>query len=194
VAASPQPAGWQPIETAPKDAEILVRHPALWPDLFRAAWHENYRGWYQRDRFGTLSRVEPTHWMPLPQPPNGDKWPMHNHTALFGFVAFWLIMRRRRRLKRVEQPKSGLRGDPALGIVAPDGPRDKGSSGSSVSCDETSAVADALSLTEQSPEKWHPIASWPWVSLRGCSGSRPRRSGTGSGQIECRLNGRTQAD
>lgn len=63
---------WQPIETAPKDgAEILVcviydvdgeQHSARWVDAF-------YGGrwiWFPKI---ISAPFEPTHWMPLPEPP-----------------------------------------------------------------------------------------------------------------------------
>ncbi|MXO72855.1 DUF551 domain-containing protein [Altererythrobacter buctensis] len=64
---------WQPIETAPKDgAPIIVgclvkpmydEEPAFW-----AYWNPNQGGEiWQR---GYYCGDEPTHWMPLPPPPN----------------------------------------------------------------------------------------------------------------------------
>lgn len=68
---------WQPIETAPKDgSDILV-----WDDfeISITFWgktaHVPIYGWIQVD-FGDLYDLEPmepqpTHWMPLPEPPEG---------------------------------------------------------------------------------------------------------------------------
>lgn len=62
--------GWQPIETAPKDGtKILANftHPEVeyWPVV--AYWTDavDMQRWagFPRD-------AQPTHWMPLPQPPN----------------------------------------------------------------------------------------------------------------------------
>jgi len=58
---------WQPIETAPKDCgELLLWVPDAEDMLIgtylggpEAGWH---LGW-------TLIRIHPTHWMPLPEPP-----------------------------------------------------------------------------------------------------------------------------
>jgi hypothetical protein len=51
---------WQPIETAPKDRDILL-------------YDENiYMGqWYDKDWWveGGQITCNPTHWMPLPNPP-----------------------------------------------------------------------------------------------------------------------------
>lgn len=74
--------GWQPIETAPRDGTLID----LWcngerrPDCF---WGEEWeepeeRGW--RQKYAETSRAasfsllggEPTHWMPLPEPPNAE--------------------------------------------------------------------------------------------------------------------------
>lgn len=63
---------WQPIETAPKDGTpILVACPyssgvavenVRWIDRPRA------RGW-RFHNYGPALGVQPTHWMPLPEPP-----------------------------------------------------------------------------------------------------------------------------
>jgi hypothetical protein len=57
---------WQPIETAPKDGTpILAYDGGIW-----VAWwfvtNERIKGW------ATLDHVidDPTHWMPLPDPPH----------------------------------------------------------------------------------------------------------------------------
>jgi hypothetical protein len=66
---------WQPIETAPKDGtSVLVYGP--WKGEFSQLKHphEIWRGhchpvsklWFIS---GTLEFVDPTHWMPLPEPP-----------------------------------------------------------------------------------------------------------------------------
>ncbi len=68
---------WQPIETAPLEAVVLVWHPRLGVCFALAGTEdgkpgENW-GWYQTDRsedggFGLMDE-DPTHWMPLPKPP-----------------------------------------------------------------------------------------------------------------------------
>lgn len=69
---------WQPIETAPKDGtRILIFDNGC---ISIANWHEqidNYNhapfdGWlifYPDDAFYTQVSENPTHWMPLPEPP-----------------------------------------------------------------------------------------------------------------------------
>lgn len=54
---------WQPIETAPRDAFLLVNSDE---GMYVAWMHSS--GWFQysRDEFVDA----PTHWMPLPEPPD----------------------------------------------------------------------------------------------------------------------------
>lgn len=71
---------WQPIETAPKDETVvLLWCPQSWDtDFVRVGWwfeaespHED-SGWYDDEAAShplTDLYGEPTHWMPLPEPP-----------------------------------------------------------------------------------------------------------------------------
>jgi len=68
LAAAPPVDGWQPIETAPRDGTPVL---AYWPGeaaMFGVVmwdgddWRESEYVW----RY-------PTHWMPLPQPPNNER-------------------------------------------------------------------------------------------------------------------------
>ena len=60
---------WQPIETAPKDQEILVwteddgAFVAFWWPV-RKCWR-----WTSYDLHGD-ELLHPTHWMPIPDPPD----------------------------------------------------------------------------------------------------------------------------
>lgn len=60
---------WQPIETAPKDGELLawVRTAAggrvATIEWCGGQWVESY------DLAGWMPKYGPTHWMPLPEPP-----------------------------------------------------------------------------------------------------------------------------
>lgn len=60
---------WQPIETAPKDGEILV----AWPSgMVRSAHRDKH--WSGGPCWSTsgglyFGSLQPTHWMPLPAPP-----------------------------------------------------------------------------------------------------------------------------
>lgn len=73
--------GWQPIETAPKDGtHILVygdyyggsrRYVAFWEvaaDIYGDQWSCG-----APDEQGFYDYAEPTHWQPLPPPPQGDR-------------------------------------------------------------------------------------------------------------------------
>jgi hypothetical protein len=73
---------WQPIETAPKDGTyILLFVRTSWggPEIHKACWEDNTydvkcEAWCianSTDRdYNTSDEVEcPTHWMPLPAPP-----------------------------------------------------------------------------------------------------------------------------
>jgi hypothetical protein len=69
--------GWQPIETAPKDRKILAcwhvpatkleghyDEPARW-DYATVEWWDSRGSWQDGSDFPP----DPTHWMPLPEPP-----------------------------------------------------------------------------------------------------------------------------
>lgn len=68
--------GWQPIDSAPKDGMPILVSAA--GEICVAAWTEGFKeggwvGWVMGH--GAVAceddwyRVEPTHWMPLPEPP-----------------------------------------------------------------------------------------------------------------------------
>lgn len=67
-------AEWQPIETAPKDATLLL---LWWPSRRESSALIGYygRGWLEgsalewRSMAGLEWHKDPTHWMPLPPPP-----------------------------------------------------------------------------------------------------------------------------
>ena len=61
------PAGWQPIETAPKNGRILISRVGH-PWVFAAEWSERHRHWATGPSLMDFF-ANPTHWMPLPQPP-----------------------------------------------------------------------------------------------------------------------------
>lgn len=78
--------GWQPIESAPKDgtAILVTRHMGHWGWVRGyARWEEaNYRnvgvfaGWISHgftDPPGELGLAHPTHWRPLPAPPESPE-------------------------------------------------------------------------------------------------------------------------
>ena len=64
--------GWKPIETAPKDGTIIL--VGVWdygPDIASASWNGKF--WdmelYGYQYCGDPEFSDPTHWMPLPAPP-----------------------------------------------------------------------------------------------------------------------------
>lgn len=75
-----QSPGWQPIETAPKDREILVWSEMFDGKRFIAKWNDNryaskprpYWSFSDEQIYGTTAvrNNQPTHWTPLPQGPD----------------------------------------------------------------------------------------------------------------------------
>lgn len=72
---------WQPIETAPKDKDIWVYGTAkVWSnsDEFlwqgQSGWNSEDSSWWttSHDDCGEVLIVKPSHWMPLPQPPEAE--------------------------------------------------------------------------------------------------------------------------
>jgi len=65
---------WQPIETAPTDGSLILLWGRYWSDdqgEFKTPligqWAGNARRW--EAVMATWFGVRPTHWMPLPEPP-----------------------------------------------------------------------------------------------------------------------------
>lgn len=62
---------WKPIDSAPKDTEILV-YTRPWGTII-ASFSEEFGEWLSRMQVPVSIRVEaemPTHWRPLPDPPD----------------------------------------------------------------------------------------------------------------------------
>jgi hypothetical protein len=60
---------WQPIETAPKDGEIILVYGAFYDfatlrDVYFAYWEESTQAWEIEGE-----EIIATHWMPLPEGP-----------------------------------------------------------------------------------------------------------------------------
>jgi hypothetical protein len=66
----PELGGWQPIESAPKDCRILFL--AYGDTVFAGEWNE-FRNSFEPDYWEgpSFDAGDITHWMPLPEPPNG---------------------------------------------------------------------------------------------------------------------------
>jgi hypothetical protein len=63
---------WQPIETAPTDTPVLVWHPGLGMGGWNCMAKGDDGTWRETAHDGRVLKegYEPTHWMPLPEPPN----------------------------------------------------------------------------------------------------------------------------
>lgn len=57
---------WQPIETAPRDGTRVLAWSARWQAPSTAQWYGN--AWMLDSSIGQFVH-QPTHWMPLPTPP-----------------------------------------------------------------------------------------------------------------------------
>lgn len=68
---APSAGEWMPIETAPKDGHILAWKDGWGPTEAHLEWgdDEDYQGWVATHQDCDFS---PTHWMPLPAPPQAD--------------------------------------------------------------------------------------------------------------------------
>lgn len=67
-----QDSAWQPIDTAPKDVDILV-HTRPWGPII-ARFNEEFGQWLSRMQMPASIQGPdelPTHWQPLPDPPPG---------------------------------------------------------------------------------------------------------------------------
>lgn len=62
--------GWQPIETAPKDENILLFQTET-QGVFEGKFLDVDEGCWWNDAGFCI--VDPTHWMPFPPPPETDK-------------------------------------------------------------------------------------------------------------------------
>ena len=57
---------WQSIENAPKDLDQIILYCGDFTCMGR--WSEDYEEWEDDEGMGKL-RIQPSHWMPLPEPP-----------------------------------------------------------------------------------------------------------------------------
>jgi hypothetical protein len=62
---------WQPIETAPRDGRRVLlcraKHPEPW-SAHTGYWHKSREIWSPMGMYPERN-PNPTHWMPLPEPP-----------------------------------------------------------------------------------------------------------------------------
>ena len=67
--------GWQPIETAPKDRPIIA-WAEDWPHPKSIRWHSPWKEWVASSvviHFDWSEVSKPTHWHPIPAPPEQSK-------------------------------------------------------------------------------------------------------------------------
>lgn len=96
VPVSPVPASvpdaWHPIETAPKDGTEMMLFDPSFHRFKIGSWREDdfmnsVGAMWLDDSYDDFScgfcscPLEPTHWMPLPTPPNNTPHPTHSETA-----------------------------------------------------------------------------------------------------------------
>ncbi len=63
--------GWEPIETAPKDGQFIIAYDLKWSAFpEKMYWSRHIGGWCIQ--WAVEERPEPTHWQPLPQPPENS--------------------------------------------------------------------------------------------------------------------------
>lgn len=65
-------AGWQPIETAEKSGKSRLVWCPERKNIFAVTWDSYCGNWAFFGSRGTKLMEEPTHWMPIPQPPSTD--------------------------------------------------------------------------------------------------------------------------
>lgn len=66
---------WQPIETAPKDGTYILAYPVLNQVACVVSWQRT-RGWlgcWRMPMTNEAAPYDPTHWMPLPEPPQAKE-------------------------------------------------------------------------------------------------------------------------
>lgn len=65
---------WQPIDSAPTMTAIFLHHPYYSHGQVRIGYFHHRYGWMGVDAGGTEGSIQfdPTHWMPLPSPPEPD--------------------------------------------------------------------------------------------------------------------------
>jgi hypothetical protein len=63
------PSGWQPIETAPRDGTLIL----MWIEhTIDIKGGPMIGGWHKKIGFSASRFDVPTHWMPLPPPPESE--------------------------------------------------------------------------------------------------------------------------
>lgn len=58
---------WQPIETAPKDIAVILYEDG---ESYVAEWDRRFDRWRMPIAPRVYFKPDPSHWMPLPEPPD----------------------------------------------------------------------------------------------------------------------------
>lgn len=67
--------GWKPIDSAPKDGSIILAWSEDMDEVLAIVWAESRGGSWRLAGCSSLelgSWGQPTHWMPLPAPPDNS--------------------------------------------------------------------------------------------------------------------------
>ena len=80
---------WEPIKTAPKDRTLLLCLDGK--SVALGIWKKTFDGemWVNEEYAETIPLyLEPTHWMPLPEPPK-EEWERREAPSESGDLEFW---------------------------------------------------------------------------------------------------------
>ena len=73
---------WQSIETAPRDGSVLWLYQREGsPHMYEGWWHKDLLDGTEYWQDDADSEPNPTHWMPLPDPPQLDSTPQSDNVT-----------------------------------------------------------------------------------------------------------------
>ncbi len=65
--------GWRTMESAPRDGTLVLAHHPEWRRPYLCEWDAAWNNWWTEGGHGHAPKPQPTHWMPLPIPPEPTK-------------------------------------------------------------------------------------------------------------------------